>query len=450
MIIDDEEDILFSLKFVLKQHFRSIHTESNPNEIPRLVRQLSPDVILLDMNFAAGRDDGREGILWLNRIKEMAPSIPVIMMTAYSDVGIAVDTLKAGATDFIEKPWRNEKLVATLHSAMGLSRTQQAYDQLKESQQVLAHAIDQPFNEMIGNTPAMQEVFRTVDKVASTDADVLIIGANGTGKELVARALHRKSARRSGVFIPVDLGAIPDHQFESELFGHVKGAQQDVQHDRIGRVVAAQKGTLFLDEVGHLSLPAQAKLLQVLQRNQVFPLGGDQPLDVDVRLVCAANTPLYELVEKGQFRQDLLYRINTVEIRLPLLRDRTDDIPLLAEYFLRVFSRKYNKPNLKLHHQAIIRLKEYHWPGNVRELRHIIERAAIMTEGQLVEESMLTIRPRNERIEKIPDDNFNLEEMERKLIEAALSKHHGNISKAASELGLTRASLYRRLEKHNL
>ena len=450
LVIDDAEDILLSLKFLLKQNFKSVFTESNPFHVPRLLRQHEPDVVLLDMNFGKGRDDGAEGLHWLRKIKELRPDVSVVMMTAYSDVSLAVEALKSGASDFVEKPWRNEKLVATLHAVYDLSRTQKKLQRLESTQRVLTDAMDQTGGELHGESDVMKDVHRTIDKVAVTDANILILGANGTGKELVARQLHRQSARADKVFIPVDMGAIPDSLFESEIYGHVKGSFTGAHQDRVGRFEAAAGGTLFLDEIGNMSLPAQSKLLQALQRRSIVPVGSNKAIDVDIRLVCATNMPLYDMVDEGTFRQDLLYRINTVEINLPPLSHRTGDISLLATRFLKLYARKYNKPLLKINADALELLETYHWPGNVRELRHIIERAVIMCEDDVIGSGDIVLHGGRQAPADSDNVNLTLEEMEIQLVTRALAKHKGNISKTASELGITRASLYRRLEKFDI
>ncbi|MDX1406825.1 MAG: sigma-54 dependent transcriptional regulator [Saprospiraceae bacterium] len=441
LVIDDQQDILFSLKFLLKQHFKSVFTESNPHRIEHILPQYQPDVILLDMNFGAGRDDGQEGLKWLKRIRGWRPQVPVITMTAYSDVDIAVRALKAGATDFIEKPWRNEKLVATVSTALDLSRAQRAVRDLQDTQRELSHAIDRPYQDIVGRSAAMISVYRTIDKVAGTDANVLVTGENGTGKELVARALHRKSRVQNGVFLPVDLSGIPDTDLSQELAGERYRVQEQTDEGRRGRMSAAAGGTLFLKEVESLSLPGQARLLEALQTRQMLP----EPADA-YRLVCAASRSLHAMVEEGLFRQDLLYQLHTVEIKLPPLRQRRGDIALLAGHFLEQSARKYDKRGLKLHAGAVQALEEYSWPGNVRELRHVIERAVLMCSGPVIQPQDLTFHPS----EALHSDVVRLDEMERSMIAAALDKYGANISRAAAELGISRAALYRRIEKYGL
>ena len=449
LIIDDEEDILLSLRLLLKKHYTSIFTERNPYHIPRLLRQYEPDVLLLDMNFSKGSTSGQEGLSWLQKVKELQPQLQVVIITAHSDVPTAVKALKLGATDFVEKPWRNEKLVATIKSAFELSQSQQKIETLENQQEAMNVAMDQPYQEIIGQSEAMLAVFKTIEKVAPTDADVLILGENGTGKELIARALHRQSKRAKKTFMPVDLGAIPDNLFESELFGHKKGAFTDAKEDRLGRFQAANKGTLFLDEIGNLSLSSQAKLLRVLQDRKVIAVGSNQPIAVDIRLICATNMSLNHMVPENEFRQDLLYRINTVEIHLPPLRERFGDIPILAKHFLKIYAKKYQKAKLQFSKAALDKLNSYHWPGNIRELRHAIERSVILCEGVELDAQDFFFQKETENA-ALSLENLNLEEMEKQMIDQALKKNQGNITKAAKELGLTRAALYRRIEKFEL
>ncbi len=451
LIVDDEEDILLTLRLFLKQHFDRVFTEHNPNLLPRLMRQYEPDVILLDMNFRKGDTSGREGMQWLKKVIELDPSANVIMVTAYGDVKVAVECLKNGAVDFVEKPWRNEKLLATIHAATRLSESKQEVKQLQSRQRIMSADIDQHYGDIVGESTLIKQIFQTIDKVAKTDANVLILGENGTGKELIARAIHRQSPRADEVFINVDLGAIPESLFESELFGHKKGSFTDAKEDRTGRLEAASKGTLFLDEIGNLSLPMQAKLLTVLQNREIVKVGANQPTPIDIRLVCATNMPIYDMVRDKTFRQDLLYRINTVAITLPPLRDRVTDIPLLANHFLGVYARKYQKPSLKFSPETMKKLQAYNWPGNIRELRHTVERAVILCDGE-------TLQPDDFMLQNLMQqsgmdqslDSYNLDDLEKWAIQKAMTRHQGNITKAAEELGLTRAALYRRLEKYGL
>jgi DNA-binding NtrC family response regulator len=374
----------------------------------------------------------------------------VILITAYGDVETAVRAVKAGATDFVLKPWQNEKLLVTINSALNLRLSRLEVDRLRSRQKQLSADIDQKFHDMIGASSAMQRVFRTIAKVAATEANVLILGENGTGKELVARALHRQSLRKNEVFISVDMGAVAETLFESELFGHVKGAFTDAREDRAGRFELASGGTLFLDEITNLSLPLQAKLLGVLEMRKVIRLGSNVPRDIDIRLICATNMPIYDMVAKNEFRQDLLYRMNTVELRLPLLRERREDIVLLAEYFLGRYARKYKKSVVGIGPAALKKLERYSWPGNVRELRHTLERAVILSESSMLQPSDFFFPEVERKTEGVIFDSYNLEDVEKTVIRKALKKYAGNISHAARELGITRTSLYRRMEKYNL
>lgn len=453
LIVDDEDDILLSLQLFLSQHFTVVQTENNPFQLPRLLRSEVYDLILLDMNFRKGDTTGRDGMTWLKKVLELHPTASVIMITAYADVKTAVEAVKAGAVDFLEKPWRNERLLTTILSALKLSESRQQVKQLEEKQIALTSDFDLQFGDIIGQSAGMQQVFNLVQKVARTDANVLILGENGTGKELVARAIHRQSPRSKSVFISVDLGAIPESLFESELFGHKKGSFTDAREDRIGRFELADGGTLFLDEIGNLSLPLQAKLLTTIQSRQIRRIGANDNIPIDIRLVCATNMPLQEMVAEHEFRQDLLYRINTVEIKLPPLRERKDDIPLLLQHYLEVYARKYQKQGLRIGADTTKQLQEYHWPGNIRELRHAVERAAILSEGPQLELSDFILPPNDNHASgngAEEPDSFNLAEIERWAIRKALTKYQGNISKAADELGLTRAALYRRLAKYEL
>jgi len=449
LVIDDDEDVLHALRLLLKQHVALVHTEKNPEMIPGLLKNESYDVILLDMNFTRDATSGYEGFLWLNRILKIDPSAVVVLITAYGDVEMAVRAIKEGATDFVLKPWQNEKLLATLSAAMNLRQSRREVDDLRSRQKQLSADLDQHFKDFIGVCPAMQQVFTMIQKVAKTEANVLILGENGTGKELVARELHRQSNRANEVFISVDMGALTETLFESELFGHVKGAFTDAKEDRAGRFETASGGTLFLDEIGNLSLALQAKLLTVLENRHVTRLGSNKPRPIDVRLICATNMPIYKMVAQKKFRQDLLYRINTVEIHLPPLRERTEDIPLLVDHFLRIYCKKYQKPLKRIGSATLKRLERYHWPGNVRELQHAIERAVIMSDSEVLGPSDFFFSA-PETKEGLVFENYNLQEVEKTVIRKVLSKHGGNISQAARELGLTRTSLYRRLEKYGL
>jgi len=451
LIIDDNEDLLFAAKMLLKKHAKEVTIEKDPRRIPFLINNNSYDVILLDMNFTEDTTSGKEGFHWLKQIKEIDPKAVVILITAFGDVEMAVQALKEGATDFILKPWQNEKLLATLTSASRLKESYDEVEKLSKKQKHLQSDAKKPYSDIIGTSASMKNIFSIIDKVAKTDANILILGENGTGKELIARAIHDRSLRKDEIFVGVDMGAITETLFESELFGHKRGAFTDAKDDRAGRFEIADKGTLFLDEIGNLSMPLQSKLLTVLQKREVTRIGTNKSIPVDIRLICATNMNVHEMVMDNTFRQDLLYRINTVEIFLPPLRERQDDIQLLADHFLGIYSNKYRKNFTGFTPSAVQLLKHYNWPGNIRELQHAIERAIIMADGDELDSRdffFLSAKPMNEKI--ATPATFNLDEVEKTTIQRVIDKNGGNISKAAKELGLTRASLYRRLEKYGL
>ncbi|MFN8209234.1 MAG: sigma-54 dependent transcriptional regulator [Bacteroidales bacterium] len=450
LAVDDNEDILFALKLLLKQHVESIETLNSPEQLPGILRKDLYDVILLDMNFTKDAISGQEGFYWLDKILEIDPKAVVVFITAYGDAEKAVRAIKSGATDFILKPWQNEKLLATISSSVKLRRSRIEADTLRTRQKSITAVYDQPFQDFIGSSQEMQRVFATIQKVAQTDANVLILGENGTGKELVARALHRNSARKDEVFISVDLGSIAETLFESELFGHEKGAFTDAKGEKQGRFEIASGGTLFLDEIGNLSLPLQSKLLTVIERREVTRVGANKPIPIDVRLICATNNDLYDMVSRGAFRQDLLYRINTVEIHLPPLRDRIEDITLLANHFLKQYSKKYKKSIRSISGASFKKLNQYSWPGNVRELQHALERAIIMSEGDQLEPDDFLLSTPVKKNEDLGLTTYNLDEVEKTIISKVLKQAQGNITQAATELGLTRTSLYRRMEKYDL
>jgi two-component system, NtrC family, response regulator HydG len=448
LMIDDDEDVLLAAKMLLKKQNHHVIIEKNPNKIPFLLNNDTYDVILLDMNFSKDITSGKEGFHWLGQILERDPNAVVILITAFGDVEMAVKALKQGATDFILKPWQNEKLVATISTAIRLKQSYNQVDKLKKAKEMLEEQISKPFGEIIGQSTAIKDVFALIDKVAKTDANVLILGENGTGKELIARAIHQRSLRKDSSFVSVDMGAITETLFESELFGHKKGAFTDAREDRPGRFELASGGTLFLDEIGNLSISLQSKLLSALQSRQVTRVGANQAQAVDIRLICATNMPLIKMVQEGTFRQDLLYRINTVEIHVPPLGDRVEDIPLLAQHYLAYYAKKYHKTVSTIAPEAMDKLKRYAWPGNIRELQHSIERAVIMTDSASLQETDFLL---SRSLTSNPAANtLNLDEVEKSAIAKALQMHNGNISKAADELGLTRASLYRRMEKYGL
>ncbi|MCK9402023.1 MAG: sigma-54 dependent transcriptional regulator [Chitinophagaceae bacterium] len=445
LVIDDDTDVLTAVRLLLRTEVKEVITEKNPEQIPFLLSKDSFDLVLLDMNFNASINTGNEGIYWLKRIKTLKPAIAVIMITAYGDIDLAVKSLKEGAADFVVKPWHNEKLLSALTNV------------LKNRGQNKTSAMDMPLpagnseNGMIGESDVMQDIFYKINKIAPTDANILILGENGTGKDLIATAIHQQSLRASQPFIKVDVGALTESLFESELFGHKKGAFTDAGEDRMGRFESANGGTLFLDEIGNISLQQQAKLLTVLQNRQVTRLGVNQPIPIDIRLICATNIPLGELANENRFRKDLIYRINTVEITVPPLRKRKEDILLLARHFAMVYANKYLKPNIQFHASALDKLCHYAFPGNVRELQYTIERAIIMSDSEMIQSSDLLFSPIESATPDIPEDEvLKLSTLEKNTILKVIDKHNGNISKAAKELGLTRTALYRRLSKYDI
>ena len=438
LVVDDDPDVLTAARLLLQQHFDNVLTSVDPQDIEILMSKQSIDVFLVDMNFAIGRNSGAEGLKWLDRIRSKDPESVVILMTAFGDLNIAVQAMREGAADFVLKPWQNDKLVATMSVAAELRKARAT---------VGALSLPSPGAEMIAVSRQMQEVLRIVSRVAPTEANVLIRGENGTGKELIAQALHRQSARANKVLITVDLGAVAESLFESELFGHKQGAFTDASSDRAGRFQAADQGTLFLDEIGNLSASSQTKLLRVLESREVVPLGSDRPVQIDVRLIAATNQPLEQLVDEGSFRKDLFYRVNTIEIVLPPLRERPDDLPALVEHFIKMYTRKYRIAEKTISPAAMAELREHHWPGNVRELSHTIERALILCDADELDAG-------NFQLGSTPDAgevaSLNLEENERRMVTRAIEQAQGNISHAAESLGITRAALYRRIEKFGL
>jgi DNA-binding NtrC family response regulator len=450
LVIDDDDDILLSAKLLLKQHFRQVVTCKSPREINVLLSRNEVDIILLDMNYQKGSSDGREGLYWLEHILSIDKDYVVILMTAYGNVELAVQAIKRGATDFILKPWENEKLFATLSSASKLRQSNKKVKKLEKIHTSLQKDMARQFEHIIGNSAPIQKLQNVLLKVAPTDANILILGENGTGKQVFAYEIHKHSQRKNGIFMHVDLGSLNENLFESELFGYAKGAFTDAKEDKPGRFEMAEGGTIFLDEIGNLTLPLQAKLLSVIQNRTVNRLGESKERKINVRLITATNMPLSEMVSKGTFRQDLLFRINTVELILPPLCQRGDDILELAEFFLHSFNNKYHKSIQKFDSKAQALLLSYPWPGNVRELQHVIERAVIMADGQQIGPDDLQLSPQKFGAAPVMQTDMALEDMEKLMVQNAIDKHKGNISRAASELGLTRAALYRRIEKFNL
>jgi two-component system, NtrC family, response regulator HydG len=448
LVVDDESDVLFAVKMLLKTEVKEVVTEKNPENLMSLLSKQAFDVIFLDMNYKSALNTGNEGFYWLSRILEKDRSATVIMITAYGDISTAVRSLKEGATDFIVKPWHNEQLLEALRTALEHKTNRQTSGGTAARRPAAAF-------DMLGESEAMQEVFHKIEKIAPTEANVLILGENGTGKELVARALHEKSFRSAKPFITADLAAMSEGIFESELFGHKKGSFTDAREDRVGRFEAASGGTLFLDEIGNISLPQQAKLLTALQNRQVIPLGSNVPVPVDIRLVSATNAPLYEMAARNQFRKDLIYRINTVEITLPPLRERGDDVLLLARHFAGIYAERNHKPVPDFDPATFKKLRQHSWPGNIRELQHAVERAVILSEGQVLRPqdftfSALEQAPAAQAAPMLPEGPLQLNEVEKNTILRVIERNNGNITKAAKELGITRTALYRRLEKHDI
>ena len=445
LVIDDDIDVLTAVRLLLKTEAKEVVTEKNPENLRWLLSKQSFDLILLDMNFTSSINTGNEGLFWLSKIREFKSEAAVIMITAYGDIDLAVRCLKEGATDFVVKPWHNEKLITTIKEALARK------GHPKSSISYAATADSIIGKELLGESEAMQEIFYKVEKIAPTDANILILGENGTGKDLIAKAIHQHSLRSNKPYVKVDVGALTESLFESELFGHKKGAFTDAREDRIGRFEAAESGTLFLDEIGNISLHQQAKLLSVLQNRQVTRLGTNQAIPINIRLICATNLPLTELANEARFRKDLIYRINTVEIIVPPLRKRADDIILLAKHFSRLYSNKYLKPGLAFGEKAMDKLLSYHYPGNVRELQYTIERAVIMSEGDVLEAKDLIFSPIETAMVTADEPReTKLSAVEKNTILQVIEKHNGNITRAAKELGLTRTALYRRLSKYDI
>lgn len=442
LIVDDNEDVLFALNLLLQPYVEKVKVTTQPARVLHFMQQFDPDVVLLDMNFRRDAISGQEGFEVLESILRADPQAVVVFMTAYADTDKAVRAIKAGATDFVTKPWEKEKLLATLSSAVQLRRSRREVSALRE--QVDSLGSGGLITDIIGRSPAMAEVFSTIEKLQDTDANILILGENGTGKDLVAQALHCHSPRSSRPFVRIDLGSIPENLFESELFGYEKGAFTDARQSKAGRMEAAAQGTLFLDEIGNLSGAMQAKLLTAIEQRQVQRLGAVRPTPIDVRLICATNARIFEMAAAGTFREDLLYRINTIEIHLPPLRERGDDVQLLADHFVERFAQKYRKDVRGLSREARQKLQQYAWPGNVRELEHAVERAVILSSGGMLRSADFVLRV---PVEKggVPGDELNLELLERTAIDRAMKRSGGNVSRAAELLGITRFALYRKL-----
>ena len=445
LIVDDDQDVLFTAKTILKKQYEKISTESSPNRLESLLRKESIDIILLDMNFKAGSTSGNEGLFWLKKILSIDSDIQVVMNTAYGDINLAVESMKQGAVDFLVKPWEKEKLITTVNKVFEIQQSKKKIRKLEGKEDALKKDLDSPYAELVFQSVAMQKIMQTVERVAPTDASVLILGENGTGKEMVARAIHNLSSRSEESLIKIDLGAIAPTLFESELFGHLKGSFTDAKADRIGRLEIAEGGTLFLDEIGNLSIPLQVKLLSVLQNQMFTPVGGSKPIPFNARVVSATNQPLYEMIEEGKFRQDLLYRINTVEIELPPLRERMEDLFPLVQHYLRIYGLKYQKEGMFMEEKQVKALTKYPWPGNIRELQHAVERAVIMSSSSEVKATDFLVPQKRS---KIPVSSLRVEDVERSAILKAIEKYEGNLSKAAAELGIGRTTLYRKIKKY--
>ena len=448
LIVDDNKELLIALKLYLGPYFKRIVTEHNPNRIKEHLSKEAYDIIMLDMNFKAGINNGNEGMYWMHEVHQQDPELAVVFITAYSDVELAVKAIKKGAADFIEKSWDERKILSTLRSVYELQKSKRDITRLKKKQKHLKEVIDNQQDLFIGQSDSMMQIMTMVKKVAPTDVNVLILGENGTGKEVMARTIHQQSKRREEMFVSVDLGAIHENLFESELFGHSKGAFTDAKSDRTGRFELASGGTLFLDEIGNLSLAAQSKLLAALQNREITPVGSSRPIKVDIRLICATNMPLQQMVAEGTFREDLLYRINTISMELPALRQRKEDIKGLAEFFLLKQADKYQKGHLNFSTSAIEALEQQTWPGNIRELQHTIEKAVILSDTPKIDVDDLFLNVSNQKV--LDDDCFNLNEHERLLIEKAIEKCKGNMSKAAKKLGINRSTLYDKIKKYEL
>jgi len=449
LIIDDNETILKSLKLLLKSDFNIIDTIKNPEQIPALISKNSYDIFLLDMNFKTGINTGNEGLFWLKKILKNDPESIVIMITAYGDIELAVKAIKLGATDFIQKPWDTEKLIVTLNSAYRLRQSRNEIINLRNKQTALNENINRNKDTIIGKSDAMMNVFSMIKKIAKTDANVLILGENGTGKEIIAREIHLQSKRKNNTFVAVDMGALSETLFESELFGHQKGSFTDAKENRTGRIETANDGTLFLDEISNLPFSMQSKMLRVLQERQIIPIGSNKPKPINIRLISATNKAIDELISENLFREDLYFRINTIEIEIPPLRKRTDDIIEIAEYYLRKYSKKYEKPNLKLNSEAINKLLKYNWPGNVRELKHTIEKAVILCESKILKANDFLFKTYFQAKEN-ESKPLKIYEIEKESIRKAMHFYQGNLSRIAKELGMSRTTLYKKIKKYDL
>jgi two-component system, NtrC family, response regulator HydG len=448
LIVDDNEEFLVALKILLTPYFRTIITESIPDRILTLLKRERFDVILLDMNFRAGIQSGNEGFYWMQKIRELDEEVTILFITAYGDVDVAIKAMKEGAADFIQKSWDEQKIITTVMSAYRLNSSRKEVSRLKSGQHLLGNAIEKDFVLVRGGSSLMENVYELIEKVSVTDASVLITGESGTGKEVIAREIHRRSQRSGEIFVSVDLGALQQNLFESELLGHARGSFTDAREDRPGRFEIASGGTIFLDEIGNLPLNLQPKLLKVLQQKRVSRIGENHDRETDFRLISATNMSLPDMIREKSFREDLLYRIRTVEIELPPLRNRTEDIPVLADHFLKIYNEKYKK-ELSLSEQAINKLQKYEWPGNVRELQHAIEKSVILSSGSRLQATDFQLEDHFHQADK-SKYTYNLEENEREIILNALSTFEWNMSKTAKELGINRSTLYDKIKKYEL
>jgi len=449
LIVDDNQDLLIALKLILGRSFEKIDTLRNPNLLLSSLEKQNYDLILLDMNFKAGQVTGNEGIYWMNKIREKDPGAYVVFITAYGDVELAVKSLKEGAVDFIMKSWDEQKILSTLLSAYKLRKSREEVNLLKKKQAHLSRELEKGLSICSCPSAAMKEIDQMVAKIAGTDASVLILGENGTGKEVVAREIHRMSDRCEEIFMKTDLGALPESLFESELFGHTKGAFTDAREEREGRFMLASGGTLFLDEIGNLPQGLQSKLLSALQNSEIYPVGSSLPRPVDVRVISATNMPLRQMIAENSFREDLFYRINAIEIEIPPLRQRKEDIPVLSVFFLNKYCSLYNKEGLKLSEAALDQLSRHPWPGNIRELEHAMEKAVILAEKALISHVSLASGPTS-TTDRVPVASLNLEEHEKAVIARALREEQGNVSAAAKALGINRSTLYQKMKKYGI
>lgn len=447
LVVDDNEEILVAIEMLLSNNFKNITTAKNPNLISTLIKKELFDVIILDMNYSAGISSGNEGIYWMNEILKIDPEAVIVFITAYGDFELAVKAIREGGTDFIQKPWDDEKFITTIENAYILKKSKTEINGLRQKQQHLNENISQMFPKIIGDSDKINEVFKIINKVSKTDANILILGENGTGKELIAREIHKKSKRSNEVFINLDVSSLPDTLFESELFGYVKGAFTDAKTDKPGRIELASGGTLFLDEIGNLSLTAQSKLLTVLQNKEINRLGANYNIPIDIRLICATNKPINEMVYEGSFREDLLYRINTIQIDVPPLRERTGDVRLLLEFFKSKYEIKYEKERLKVDPLVLEKLEKYEWPGNVRELEHVVEKAVIMAESDILKDQDFGF---NLYKSVMLTETLDLSENEKRIILRAIEKNKGNYSSTSKDLGISRKTLYNKMKKYGL